>query len=214
MDLRANDHGLRVRPPPRVSSTPPSINLRVISNAINALSFSYDGEFIAIANAGNYIDIVGVYRAGLERDADVSLRSAQWRQACLCIVYLRSVLRRPSAGILQNTSLPIAVKPRSEKVDRHPPPGSACSGLACRLLYHFLSVLYAKHSRRKHTLLHRCNHATVLCCVPSSRKNYPTLRSVELMITEMELQTVQSKRDDSVLALHSRKHKRASPSDD
>ena len=28
------------------------------SNAINALSFSHDGEFIAIANAGNYIDIV------------------------------------------------------------------------------------------------------------------------------------------------------------
>ncbi|KAJ8473691.1 hypothetical protein ONZ51_g7706 [Trametes cubensis] len=29
-------------------------------NAINALSFSYDGEFIAIANAGNYIDICAV----------------------------------------------------------------------------------------------------------------------------------------------------------
>ena len=28
------------------------------SHGINALSFSHDGEFIAIANQGNYIDIV------------------------------------------------------------------------------------------------------------------------------------------------------------
>jgi hypothetical protein len=27
-------------------------------NAINALSFSHDGEYLAIANAGSYIDIV------------------------------------------------------------------------------------------------------------------------------------------------------------
>lgn len=33
----------------------------VKSNSINALSFSHDGEFIAIANAGNYIDIVRVF---------------------------------------------------------------------------------------------------------------------------------------------------------
>ncbi|TBU47243.1 WD40 repeat-like protein [Dichomitus squalens] len=31
--------------------------ITVCDNAINALSFSHDGEFIAIANAGNYIDI-------------------------------------------------------------------------------------------------------------------------------------------------------------
>ena len=36
-------------------------NCLEISNAINALSFSHDGEFIAIANAGSYIDIVSKF---------------------------------------------------------------------------------------------------------------------------------------------------------
>ncbi|KAG6850912.1 hypothetical protein H0H93_006738 [Arthromyces matolae] len=31
--------------------------ITVSENAINALSFSYDGEYLAIANAGNYMDI-------------------------------------------------------------------------------------------------------------------------------------------------------------
>ena len=31
---------------------------RFFRNAINALSFSHDGEYLAIANAGTYIDIV------------------------------------------------------------------------------------------------------------------------------------------------------------
>ena len=37
-----------------------SILISLYSNSINALSFSYDGEYLAIASAGSYIDIVSV----------------------------------------------------------------------------------------------------------------------------------------------------------
>lgn len=41
------------------SQTRPSLrSLDSFRNAINALSFSYDGEYLAIANTGPYIDIV------------------------------------------------------------------------------------------------------------------------------------------------------------
>jgi hypothetical protein len=47
----------------RVSGPKTSHSLRSLdsfSNAINALSFSYDGEYLAIANTGAYIDIVRI----------------------------------------------------------------------------------------------------------------------------------------------------------
>jgi hypothetical protein len=49
------DHCLRVRFTTIVFVGPDLIILR---NAINALSFSYDGEYLAIASGGAYIDIV------------------------------------------------------------------------------------------------------------------------------------------------------------
>ncbi|KAG8219017.1 hypothetical protein J3R82DRAFT_4773 [Butyriboletus roseoflavus] len=56
MDLRTDDSILRVRGRER----PPlghNYNL-LCRNAINALSFSFDGEYLAIASTGSYIDIV------------------------------------------------------------------------------------------------------------------------------------------------------------
>ena len=52
--LRVRDH-MRLFLP---AAWPTDVLFACTSNSINALSFSHDGEFIAIANAGNYIDIV------------------------------------------------------------------------------------------------------------------------------------------------------------
>lgn len=38
-----------------------------ISHAVNALSFSHDGEFLAIASSGNYIDIVRTVPHAIKR---------------------------------------------------------------------------------------------------------------------------------------------------
>ena len=56
MDLRTDDSILRVRGRVRPPSDRNYIFLR--RNAINALSFSFDGEYLAIASTGSYIDIV------------------------------------------------------------------------------------------------------------------------------------------------------------
>jgi len=58
------------------------------SHAINALSFSHDGEYLAISNTSTYIDIVS-----LRRDNAPSLlltlpRSALWKLVCQSIELL------------------------------------------------------------------------------------------------------------------------------
>ncbi len=59
VDLCADDHRLRVSlSEPRAPGVCPLIKDHLFSNAISALSFSYDGEYIAIASSGSYIDIV------------------------------------------------------------------------------------------------------------------------------------------------------------
>lgn len=56
MDLRTDDSILRVRDRELPSWI---INYSFsCRNAINALSFSFDGEYLAIASTGSYIDIV------------------------------------------------------------------------------------------------------------------------------------------------------------
>ena len=67
VDLRAHHHQLRVRPAPApapragASSQQLTIPRPRPRNGITALSFSHDGEYIAIANTGSYIDIVGLF---------------------------------------------------------------------------------------------------------------------------------------------------------
>jgi hypothetical protein len=54
--MRTYDYHLRVR---LFSAIVFTVNeTRNYSNPINALSFSHDGEFLAAANTGMYIDIV------------------------------------------------------------------------------------------------------------------------------------------------------------
>lgn len=56
MDMRKNHYLLRVGAFPHVSFC---VALFLDSHAINALSFSHDGEYLAISNTSTYIDIVG-----------------------------------------------------------------------------------------------------------------------------------------------------------
>lgn len=58
MHLCADYHGLRVSPRSSRLTYMCTQTVDPYSNDINAVSFSHDGEFIAIANNGNYIDIV------------------------------------------------------------------------------------------------------------------------------------------------------------
>lgn len=58
MDLCANNHGLRVRIHSSLIATRSTNMNSTTRHSINALSFSHDGEYLAIANAGTYIDIV------------------------------------------------------------------------------------------------------------------------------------------------------------
>ncbi|KAG6832187.1 hypothetical protein H0H92_004919 [Tricholoma furcatifolium] len=64
--------------------------ITVSENAINALSFSHDGEYLAIANAGSCIDILW--------------DSVQLKLGYRYIVFLQLVLRPPSPGIPRNMS--------------------------------------------------------------------------------------------------------------
>jgi THO complex subunit 3 len=59
MDCCEDDHRLRVRAAlPSIRSDHALIFSRCDRQAISDLSFSYDGEYLAIAGAGSYIDIV------------------------------------------------------------------------------------------------------------------------------------------------------------
>jgi hypothetical protein len=60
MDMRTHDNRLRVSTP--ISDHSSTSSLTLARNAINALSFSHDGEYLAIANAGTYIDIVRFFQ--------------------------------------------------------------------------------------------------------------------------------------------------------
>lgn len=55
------------------------------SHAINALSFSHDGEYLAISNTSTYIDIVSHYRYNILPLLLTLSRSALWKLACQSI---------------------------------------------------------------------------------------------------------------------------------
>lgn len=77
-------------------------------HAINALSFSHDGEYIAIANAGLYIDIVRFHislNALSLLEAAYLSRSVQQKRVFQYIVYQLSRHRRLLLGTLPSMLL-------------------------------------------------------------------------------------------------------------
>ena len=128
----AHHHRLRVRLRLAHLLAPNSNNLGN-SNAINALSFSHDGEFIAIANAGSYIDIVSVCTEACSRGTEILHTSVQRKQVCRCIVSLLLGPRLRWHGTLQNMLLRTADKRRPGKAALPRQLGLVCLGRECRL---------------------------------------------------------------------------------
>lgn len=84
----------------RVSCTDdPSFSTTVAGRqAISDLSFSHDGEYLAIAGAGSYIDIVRPHLSYFLSLAVIQVvlyeNSARRRRVCQCIVYLHWLARQ------------------------------------------------------------------------------------------------------------------------
>jgi len=61
------------------------------SHAINGLSFSHDGEYLAISNTNTYIDIVSLHSDDALSALLTRFLSALWKLACQSIEYLPQV---------------------------------------------------------------------------------------------------------------------------
>ena len=72
-------------------------------NAINALSFSHDGEYLAIANTGTYIDIVSDGWITLATIFTKDFHSAPPKPVLLYTEFPQLQLRRPLAGTRRDT---------------------------------------------------------------------------------------------------------------
>lgn len=102
----------------------------LVSHGITDLSFSHDGEYIAMSNQGSYIDIVGS-----SRDVRVHLlkmNSAQRKLVFPSTAYLHSVRHPQSSGTRQNMSSPTAGKPSHGMAGHRLRRGSHSLGQACR----------------------------------------------------------------------------------
>ena len=124
-----NNHSLRVC----IMSSIHDIRSRTYtspSHGITALSFSHDGEFIAIANQGTYIDIV---RSFITFFTCLIIHygfthSAQQRLAYPCTAYPHWVRHRLCNGTRRNGSSHTAAKAKLAPRSRH---GYLCSVQAC-----------------------------------------------------------------------------------
>jgi hypothetical protein len=96
------------------------------SHVVNAISFSHDGEFIAIANAGNYIDIVCRSSPIPSMSWAQLIYSVRRRQAYHSTVSLHLVLRRQFNGIQRSMSSHTVDRRKQGRAVRRRPRGLAC----------------------------------------------------------------------------------------
>lgn len=70
------------------------------SNAINSLSFSHDGEYLAIANTGSYIDIVRIFHFIFHSNAKYTATVCYWDRCT--ITSSENICTLPSCCLVSN----------------------------------------------------------------------------------------------------------------